>query len=82
MTRRITRREALKRTAMVGAGLTLAGARLPVHAVSASEKLNLAVIGIGGRGRANLNALSHPFEDCGPPGAGELSCDAFPMCEG
>ena len=23
-----------------------------------------------------------PFEECGPPGAGELSCDAFPACEG
>ncbi len=57
MTRRITRREGLKRTAMVGAGLTLAG-RLPARTVAASEKLNLAVIGIGGRGRANLNALS------------------------
>ena len=41
-----------------GAGLWLAADRVQAGHASPNEKLNLAFIGIGGRGAANLNALS------------------------
>lgn len=53
---RITRREALQTTAALGAGLWLGTATRPLRA-AANEKLNVAVIGIGGRGTANLNGV-------------------------
>ena len=57
MRKRVTRREMLCRGAGAGVGLWLAAGRL--HAGAAvSDKLNIAFIGIGGRGRDNLNALS------------------------
>ncbi|MCA9006938.1 MAG: twin-arginine translocation signal domain-containing protein, partial [Planctomycetaceae bacterium] len=46
---RITRREALQTTAALGAGLWLGSSPQPTRA-AANEKLNVAVIGIGGRG--------------------------------
>mgnify|MGYP003630144014 FL=1 len=53
---RITRREALQTTAALGAGLWLGSSAQPTRA-AANEKLNVAVIGIGGRGVANLDAV-------------------------
>lgn len=53
---RITRRKALQTTAAFGAGLWLGTSVRPTRA-AANEKLNVAVIGIGGRGVANLNAV-------------------------
>ena len=53
---RITRREALKISTALGAGLWLGSSAQPARA-AANEKLNVAVIGIGGRGVANLNAV-------------------------
>jgi predicted dehydrogenase len=51
-----TRRTFLKSTALFGAAL--AGAPALVRAKSANEKLNLAVIGCGGRGGSNLQSVS------------------------
>ena len=59
MTRQLDRREMLRRTAGVGAGLWLGGNRLLAAAPrSASEKLNLAIVGCGGRGRDNLQGVA------------------------
>jgi predicted dehydrogenase len=57
MTKFLSRRSWL-RTALVGTGYWTFGTRGAIRADSPSEKLNLAVIGVGGRGRANLNALA------------------------
>lgn len=57
MTNQITRREALRATAGMSAGLWLGVSAGRARAASPNEKLNVAVIGIGGRGRANLNAI-------------------------
>ena len=55
----ITRREALKTTAVLGAGFWIAGGSLEAApSKSPNEKLNLAVIGVGGRGAANLNGVA------------------------
>ena len=53
---RITRREALQTTAALGAGLWLGTSTQQTRA-AANDKLNVAVIGIGGRGVANLNGV-------------------------
>ncbi len=60
MSRRITRRHMLQRTAFAGAGIVLGSQSEQTGCVAQSpnEKLNIAVIGIGGRGRANLNAVA------------------------
>ena len=52
----ITRREALQTTAALGAGLWLGTSTQPTRA-AANEKLNVAVIGVGGRGAANLSGV-------------------------
>ena len=61
----ITRREMLQRTAAGVASVGVwssatarASSANPLAGTSPNEKLNIAVIGIGGRGRANLNAVS------------------------
>lgn len=51
----VSRRQALKTGLAVGAGLLAAPGYL--RAQGANERLNLGVVGIGGRGRANLDAL-------------------------
>jgi len=58
MVQRLNRRDMLKTTAMLGAGAWVSG--VPRFEVSAApnDKLNIACIGIGGRGVANLNALA------------------------
>jgi predicted dehydrogenase len=53
----ISRRGFLERTALAGAGAALAGPAL-VHARSPNEKLNVAVIGVSGRGGDNLNGVA------------------------
>lgn len=52
MSHQLTRRDALKSTAAIGAGLFLGTGT--ARAEGANEKLNIALIGIGGQGRANL----------------------------
>lgn len=61
MGHRITRRTMLK-AAGAGATLWLASRAIPAGAVSPNEKLQVAVIGVGGRGRDNLNALGQEKE--------------------
>lgn len=56
MTRPIDRRDAMKSTAAIASGLFLGTCPSPSPAAP-NDKLNIAFIGIGGRGRANLNAL-------------------------
>jgi len=59
MTQKINRREVLITTAAVGTGYWLgASTRRSRAADSPNEKLNLAIIGIGGRGSANLKGVS------------------------
>ena len=53
---RPTRRTALKTSLAIGAGVWLGTSR-SARAASANEKLNIAFIGVGGRGEANLNGL-------------------------
>ena len=54
----ITRREALKRTALAGAGFWIAGQSQHAHAAGPNEKLNIACIGVGGRGHGNIKELT------------------------
>ncbi len=58
MTNRIHRRDALKASALVGAGVWLGSSSASRAGHSPNEKLNVAVIGVGGRGGANLNGVS------------------------
>lgn len=55
---RSNRRDFLKRTAATGAGLWLAGRSARAHGGSPNEKLNIGVIGVGGRGEANLKSVA------------------------
>ncbi len=56
MTRKINRRDALKTSAAFGAALWLG--RSGRGAESPSEKLNLALVGVGGRGADNVGGLA------------------------
>lgn len=62
MSRRLTRREALRRTAAAGLGLGVFP-RILSSAESPNERLNVAFVGIGGRGRANLLAVAQAKEN-------------------
>lgn len=53
---KITRRSAIKTTAAVSAGIWTSS-QSQVRAESANEKLDIAVIGVGGQGRSNLNGV-------------------------
>ncbi len=52
-----SRRQFLKSTTALSAGLWLGGSTA-VRATSPSEKLNVACIGVGGRGSANVGGVS------------------------
>ena len=60
MSRNLSRREVLKTTVVAGAGFWLSGQAADTSGAdkSANEKLNIAVIGIGGRGSANLGGVA------------------------
>ncbi len=59
MSTRFSRRDALKTVAALGAGYWIAGdACAADESQSPNEKLNIAVIGIGGRGAANLAGVA------------------------
>ena len=58
MSQRITRRRAMKDMALAGAGLWLADqASAQQDSSSPNEKLNVALVGSGGRGASNLTGL-------------------------
>jgi predicted dehydrogenase len=59
MNNRSTRRDFLRQTALAGAGFWVAGSNSPGAARSSPlEKLNVAFVGVGGRGAHNLAAIS------------------------
>lgn len=58
MTRKLDRRQAAKLAALAGVGFWTGTGSTSRAERSPNEKLNLAFIGIGGRGRANLDALA------------------------
>ncbi|NQT88182.1 Gfo/Idh/MocA family oxidoreductase [bacterium] len=57
MDRTTSRREFLRRSAAGGAGLALLANSLSARAYGANEKLNVALIGVGGRGRSFVNSM-------------------------
>ncbi len=58
MSKRITRRNMLKSSILAGSGvLTIVGGGFRATATVANEKLNVALIGAGGRGAANLQGV-------------------------
>jgi len=57
MSNRLNRRQMLRNSALAGVGLYLSGG-LRARGQSPNEKLNIAVIGAGGRGAANLGSVS------------------------
>ncbi|NQU22489.1 MAG: Gfo/Idh/MocA family oxidoreductase [Candidatus Nealsonbacteria bacterium] len=58
MTRHTNRREFLKGTAAAGTGFWLAGRAGAQESNSPNEKLNVGIIGVNGRGRANMGGVS------------------------
>ena len=59
MKKQITRRDMLRSTALAGAGLMIVGSGGLVRGQdSPNEKINVACIGIGGRGSANVGGVS------------------------
>ncbi len=54
---RMTRREMLRNTTLAGVGVWMAGARNLRAESSPNEKLNIAAIGIGGRGGDDVNGV-------------------------
>ena len=57
MTRRLHRRDMLRNTAFAGIGLWITGNR--TLSAAPSQRLNIAMIGPGGRGAENLAAIAH-----------------------
>ena len=55
MARRISRRDMLRTGAAAGVGLWLTGRSAGLLSAAPSDKLNVAVIGLGGQGGSNLN---------------------------
>jgi predicted dehydrogenase len=58
MTRRSNRRAFLQQAALAGAGFWVAGGTAPGQQRSPHERLNIAIIGAGGRGGANTAAVA------------------------
>ena len=58
MPRRYHRRRFLRQSAVLGSGAVILSHGWPARGQSPNEKLNVAVIGLGGRGSANLGGVS------------------------
>ncbi|MHC4443530.1 MAG: Gfo/Idh/MocA family protein [Planctomycetota bacterium] len=59
MSKQVGRREMLRRTAIAGAGVWLAGGRgVWADSKSPNEKLNIALVGCGGQGKANRKGVA------------------------
>jgi hypothetical protein len=56
-TKKINRRIFLKQSAVIGAGVTVLKSGILAAGQSPNEKLNIAVIGVGGRGGGNMNSV-------------------------
>ena len=58
MASRLSRRQVLRKATLAGVGIWSCGGNVRAEQKSPNEKLNVAVIGVGGRGRANLMAAA------------------------
>ena len=58
MHRQLNRRDFLRRAALSGSGLVILSNSRLVRGTEANSKLNIAAIGIGGRGAANVNGVA------------------------
>src|SRR5712691_4540366 len=58
MKRGTSRREFLRQTAITGVGLWVTGGSAGAKSKSPNEKLNIGVIGAGGRGDADLHGVA------------------------
>jgi predicted dehydrogenase len=58
MAERLTRREMLRKTALGGVGFWVARSGALAQGNAASERLNVGIIGVGGRGRANTDNVA------------------------
>lgn len=58
MANQLSRRQALRYATLAGIGTWVCGGKGRANENSPNEKLNVAVIGVGGRGRANLMAVA------------------------
>jgi predicted dehydrogenase len=58
MPKQLNRRQLLRNTSLAGVGLLLSGPTARAESKSPNEKLDVAVIGAGGRGASNLNAIA------------------------
>jgi len=57
MNSNVNRRDFLKKSAIAGAGMTILPAGILARGQSPNEKLNVAIIGCGGRGRSNMSGV-------------------------
>jgi len=57
MAERLTRREMLRKTALGGLGFWVARSSVLAEGNSANERLNIGIIGVAGRGRANTDQV-------------------------
>jgi len=58
MSNRVTRRRMLRNTTLAGIGIWISGTRARGQNTSPNEKLNIAGIGVGGRGAADVNGCA------------------------
>ncbi len=58
MSRRMTRREMIRSGALAGAGFWIGAGAAEARRRSPNEKLNIACIGVGGRGLSNVNGMA------------------------
>ena len=58
MTREISRRTFVKKTGTIAAGISLAPAIIAQSKRAARRKVNIAAIGIGGRGRKDIGPVA------------------------
>ncbi|MHC4331847.1 MAG: Gfo/Idh/MocA family protein, partial [Planctomycetota bacterium] len=58
MPRQLTRRDFLRSAAWSGSGLIILSNSRSVRSAQANEKLNIAAIGVGGRGAADVNGVA------------------------
>ncbi len=59
MHRHLTRRDLLRKAALTGSGLVILSNSRLVRGTEANEKLNIAGIGVGGRGAADINGVAN-----------------------
>jgi predicted dehydrogenase len=57
MSRQTNRRDFIKHSAAAGAGLWVVGSTPSLYSKSANEKVNVAIIGVGGRGEEHVNSI-------------------------